>query len=355
MNFGGPPQTQSQQSQQPGSFQGAFFLGLGLPRKAATRGPASRQPTLMPPRRRNDYRRRNPWVANQEAGWSGPAMPVGPGQGLEAPMYLPTPPDSASSSASMYGGGGEVQRGRPVRHYAEPGGGGGMNQNMVQQQDFWRTGEIGGRKDNSPRDAEVLGGGGGGGGSFLPDIYGGNASSQGTDPSAGSNNKKKADHSRNAKKAVKLIRTILQSRGRSTKQLFQQIDTDHSGGLDFPEMCWYVKNKLHLNFDESTLKEVFDIFSDYGIEITYMNFVTNVVGEDKRDGTSLDTNGAAPREDASGAANANAEATMRKRIRAAAGDLRTVFKVGCKALSFCCASTFSLSKAVPFRAVCPNR
>lgn len=46
-----------------------------------------------------------------------------------------------------------------------------------------------------------------------------------------------------------------------------------------------------------------------------------MLAEDKRDGTSLDTNGVAPQENST-----NAEAMLRKRIRAAGSDLRGIFK-----------------------------
>lgn len=29
------------------------------------------------------------------------------------------------------------------------------------------------------------------------------------------------------------------------------------------EMCWYIKNKMHLNFDNSTLAEVFQVWKQH--------------------------------------------------------------------------------------------
>ena len=128
------------------------------------------------------------------------------------------------------------------------------------------------------------------------------------------------DLRRRVNKAVKIIRSVLQSWGGegSMRETFQRVDTNRSGTIDAMELATFLRQKLHMNFDQNTISEIMTRFSDQQQEqqqeITYQSFCELVMGNAREQCEATAAKEKDDREDA----ERDAEMILRNRIRRSA-------------------------------------
>ncbi len=64
------------------------------------------------------------------------------------------------------------------------------------------------------------------------------------------------DLNRRVNKAINIIRSVLQSWDGRLRETFQRVDTNRSGTIDAAEFATFLRTKLHMNFDGTTLGEI---------------------------------------------------------------------------------------------------
>jgi Ca2+-binding EF-hand superfamily protein len=84
-------------------------------------------------------------------------------------------------------------------------------------------------------------------------------------------------------KAVKIIRSILQSWHGTLRETFKRVDTDGSGSIDQQEFEEFLRLRLHLRFDYDLMVELMHRFADDSGEITFQSFCELVMGEQKQE------------------------------------------------------------------------
>lgn len=143
------------------------------------------------------------------------------------------------------------------------------------------------------------------------------------------------DLQRRANKAVHIIRSVLQSWEGSMRETFQRVDANRSGTIDAAEFATFLRVRLHMNFDSTTIGEIMRRFADGSTgEITYQSFCKLVMGEQSERLESSHQ----MQKDAAEDSERNAEMILRNRVRRRGNRLREIFddvdRAGHGALSY---------------------
>eukprot|EP01043_Picozoa_sp_COSAG02_P037213 COSAG02_NODE_2777_length_8052_cov_2.106626_3_plen_529_part_00 len=143
------------------------------------------------------------------------------------------------------------------------------------------------------------------------------------------------DLNRRVNKAIKIIRSVLQSWEGSLRETFQRVDTNRSGTIDAAEFATFLRAKLHMNFDAATLGEIMRHFADENTgEITYQSFCELVTCDQSE---RLESSRQMQKEAAEDAER-DAEMLLRNRVRRSGTRLREIFddvdRTGQGALSY---------------------
>eukprot|EP01043_Picozoa_sp_COSAG02_P030575 COSAG02_NODE_1958_length_10261_cov_16.118973_4_plen_512_part_00 len=163
----------------------------------------------------------------------------------------------------------------------------------------------------------------------------GGASSDSSSVSSWSSRAEARDLNRRAEKAIKIIRSVLQSWDGQLRETFQRVDTNRSGTIDAAEFATFLRTKLHMNFDGATLGEIMSRFADENTgEITYQSFCELVMcDQSERLASSKQM-----QTDAEEDAERDAEMLLRNRVRRSGTRLREIFddvdRTGQGALSY---------------------